>query len=240
MPLFRIPLAADSLHIFLPDGPIEPALMRTLLETAIAAQPLAPDAPPGRETDHRLATMHAIAAFQPGDALEAMLAAQMVATHARVMLCFRLAAAPDADEAAARRHAARAASLMRCMQATLRSLQKLQAARRKAEEQPSERAGYWFRDVSVPAPESLPPSPGLTRGSDPVDDPTLDPSACPRAPAPGHPMQSNEAPVSMDTLVRFASHRDDSNRAADGLPARAAGQPARANAMGSQEPAPAR
>ena len=144
------------MHIFSRDGPINPAFMQNLLETTLATQPLPAGASPERRAEHRLATMHAIAAFQPADALEAMLAGQLAAANARMMRCFALAADPGADKAEARRDGAQATALIRCTLAMRRDFQRQQAARRKDEDEPSERAGYWFRDVSVPAPEGVP------------------------------------------------------------------------------------
>ena len=181
MIIFPTPPAADPLHIFSPGGPINPAFMRGLLETTLATQPLPAGAPPERRADHRLATMHAIAAFQPADALEAMLAGQMVAANARMMRCFALAAEPEADKAAARRDAAQAASLIRCTQAMRRDFQRQQAARSKDEDQPSERAGYWFRDVSVPEGGHTP-----GRMAHRVMTRWQGPGRSTRGPAPGH------------------------------------------------------
>ena len=76
-----------------------------------------------------------------------------------------------------RRCRAQAVSMARQSDAALRTLLRMQATREKqlAETHPAamERAGYWFRDVSVPAPEPEPAPPaaapclatGLTRWS---------------------------------------------------------------------------
>ena len=92
------------------------------------------------------------------------------------------------------------------MQATLRGFQRQQAARRKDEDQPSERSGYWFRDVSVPAPDNLPSD--HDRVDEPLPDsvsragefdldagrPVHSPAAVSRALDPEHPMQSSGIP----------------------------------------------
>jgi hypothetical protein len=76
-----------------------------------------------------------------------------------------------------RRCRAQATSMARQSDAALRSLHRIQAVREKqlAQTHPAamERAGYWFRDVSVPAPEPEPappaaPDPCLATGLDPV------------------------------------------------------------------------
>jgi hypothetical protein len=67
------------------------------------------------------------------------------------------------DPAEVRRCRAQAASMARQSDAALRTLLRLQATREKqlAETHPAamERAGYWFRDVSAPAPEPEPAPP---------------------------------------------------------------------------------
>ena len=98
--------------------------------------------------------MHALAAFKPGDPLEAMLAAGMVAAQAHAMECFRRAALPDAAPADALRHTRQATALLRSVESTLRLLQRTQTARRKAEDQPSERSGWWFRSAELELAES--------------------------------------------------------------------------------------
>lgn len=74
--------------------------------------------------------------------------------------CLRLAVKAGTEAAEARRCRAQAISMMRQMQSGLRTLQRMQATKAKAEAamQPAamERAGYWFRDVSVPAPVAPP------------------------------------------------------------------------------------
>jgi hypothetical protein len=88
--------------------------------------------------------------------------------------CFRLAAAPGAAPEAAYRCRAQAASMMRHMQGGLRALERRQAAREKALSalQPAamERAGYWFRETTIPdpAPSPAPAEPPAPAGPDPA------------------------------------------------------------------------
>jgi hypothetical protein len=106
--------------------------------------------------------MTAVAHYLPENAAEAELAAQIVAAdfHAKDALRAVVAAlaVPDAPEA--RRSRAQAALMMRQMHAGVRTLQRMQAERVKAEAamRPAamERAGYWFRAkhrISVGLPE---------------------------------------------------------------------------------------
>jgi len=99
--------------------------------------------------------MAMLAAYLPADIAEAQLAAQIVAADAHAKDCFRLAVRPGQDPDVTGRCRAQAATMIRLMQSGLRALQRTQALRQKAEAvmQPAsmERAGYWFRDASVPA-----------------------------------------------------------------------------------------
>jgi hypothetical protein len=132
-----------------------------------------PEVQAAYETD----AMDQVAALCPMDAFEARLAARIIAmgTHADDSL--RSAALAAHDPMEQRRCRAQAASMARQADAALRSLHRIQALHEKqlAETHPAamERAGYWFRDVSVPAPEPEPAPPATTApclatGLDPV------------------------------------------------------------------------
>jgi len=131
------------------------------------------------DLESRVATAMAVVIdYHPRDVAEALLAAQIVACDACGKDALRLAIAPDADADARNRCRAQAAGMFRLAQSGLRSLQRSQALRDKAEDamHPSamERAGWWFRDASVPAPEAPP---------DPADAPQPEPArAAPRPP----------------------------------------------------------
>jgi hypothetical protein len=132
-----------------------------------------PDVQAAYETD----AMDQVAALCPMDAFEARLAARIAAmgTHADDSL--RSAALAAHDPMEQRRCRAQAASMARQADAALRSLHRIQALHEKqlAATHPAamERAGYWFRDVSVPPPEPEPAPPAATApclatGPDPV------------------------------------------------------------------------
>jgi hypothetical protein len=80
----------------------------------------------------------------------------VVGASAQARECLRLASHHRNDLAANLKCRAQAATMMRHMQNGLRDYRRMQAARDKAlaEMHPAamERAGYWFRDVSVPGP----------------------------------------------------------------------------------------
>jgi hypothetical protein len=101
--------------------------------------------------------MAAVAALHPTDALDANVAVDIVLAEANYADSLRLAGEYRNDIATTLRCRAQAASMLRGMRSLLRDYQRMQAQRDKAiaEMNPAamERAGYWFRDVSVPAPE---------------------------------------------------------------------------------------
>ena len=148
------PPPLDPFDIYKPGGPIVLVFMHVLLHMLLPTQPGYVGDTAERRNDRRLATMHALAAFKPGDPLEAMLAAGMVAAQARAMECFRRAALPDTAPDNALRHSRQAAGLLRSVESTLRLLQRTQTARRLAEDQPSERSGWWFRSAELELLES--------------------------------------------------------------------------------------
>jgi hypothetical protein len=116
---------------------------------------------PETRADRDDTAMAAVAALHPADALEAKLAADIVAAEAGVMDCHRLAAQHRSDLAAATlRCRAQATATMRQMRSLLRDYQRMQADREKAEAamHPAamERAGYWFQEISVPARDQTP------------------------------------------------------------------------------------
>jgi hypothetical protein len=114
--------------------------------------------------------MAAVAALHPTDALDANVAVDIVLAEANYADSLRLAGEYRNDIAITLRCRAQAASMLRGMRSLLRDYQRMQAQRDKAiaEMNPAamERAGYWFRDVSVPAPEPV--------QADPADPPAGD------------------------------------------------------------------
>ena len=152
---------ADLLDIFSPDSPVPIPLpfIHRLLQLLLPTLPGFPALSPNEQADMRLLVMHQIAAYLPGDLMEAQLAVNMVALNAHAMESFRLAALPDAKPAEAMRASRLGARLMAMHNQMLSGLERRQTARRKAEEIPTERAGYWFKDISVPLPSENPPPP---------------------------------------------------------------------------------
>jgi hypothetical protein len=139
---------------------VPPAILREACASLCAILPKAfPDTPEARATRDQNA-MEAFNALDPADAFETDLAVQIVAAGAHAKECFHLSGAAGDDHAEARRCRAQAALMMREAQSGTRLLQRRQAEREKAlkalEPRAMQRAGYWFKDVSVPAPEAEP------------------------------------------------------------------------------------
>ena len=119
--------------------------------------PPPPDGTPAEASAEReRRAMDAVVALTPMDAFEARLAARIVAMDDHAADSLRLAGLHPDDAMEIRRCRAQAASMARQSDAALRSLLRIQATREKQEAamHPAalERAGYWFRDISVPAP----------------------------------------------------------------------------------------
>ena len=110
-----------------------------------------------------MGAMDAVAALNPADAFEARLAARIVAMDAHAADTLRLAGLAVNDPAEMHRCRAQAASMSRQSNAALRSLLCMQETREKqiAETHPAamERAGYWFHEIPVAAPEPEPAPP---------------------------------------------------------------------------------
>ncbi|HEY1934356.1 MAG TPA: hypothetical protein VGG99_20295 [Acetobacteraceae bacterium] len=122
---------SDPLHVFRPGSPIPAVLTDYLMATVLPALPGYVAAAPARQAELRLAAMHLIAAYDPQDTLEMMLAATMVATRAQAVECMRFAADPAVEDAAARRHKSLGSALLRCHDRTLTVLRGTHAWRRK-------------------------------------------------------------------------------------------------------------
>jgi len=139
--------------------------------------PPLPGASPDAQATYEKDAMDQVVALCPMDAFEARLAARIVAMGAHADCALRSASRAANDPMEQRRCRAQTVSMARQSDAALRSLHRIQALREKqlAQTHPAvmERAGYWFRDVSAPAPEPEPappaaPDPCLATGLDPV------------------------------------------------------------------------
>jgi hypothetical protein len=107
--------------------------------------------------------MDAVVALHPENAFETRLAVRIVSTDAHAADALRAAALAAGDFEKVRQCRAQAASMARQSDAALRALLRIQASREKQEAamHPAAmaRAGYWFKEVSVPAPDPSPTQP---------------------------------------------------------------------------------
>ena len=136
----------------LPD--LAPEIARLTLQRLLATLPrLSTDSAVDR-AEREAEAIAALRSLYPATAIEARLAARVVATDAHAMDCLRLAMEAGADEKTARSCRAQAALMMRQSQGALNALRRDQAVREKAEAAANpramERAGYWFREISAP------------------------------------------------------------------------------------------
>jgi len=148
-----------------PPHALPATVSRVVFAELCARLPPPPVDTPEARAERDAVAMDAAAALHPADAFEAKLAAQIVAADAQVADCQRLAVQYRNDLAVTLRCRAQATSAMREMRALLRDYRRMQAERDKAlnEMHPAamERAGYWFREATVPepAPEPAPAEP---------------------------------------------------------------------------------
>ena len=89
-----MPPIPDPPRIFAPGSPIPLVILTHLLAATVAALPGYAAAEPALRAELRSFVQHAIAAFDPGDGAEAMLAASIVALRAQSLEAFRLAEEP--------------------------------------------------------------------------------------------------------------------------------------------------
>ncbi len=163
------------------------------------------------DTEEAIATrakwaMDAVFALHPDTEFETLLATRIVAMDAHAADALHSAVQAAGDPREVDRCRRQAASMARQSDSALRTLRRMQAERDKAfnEGHPAAmgRAGYWFKEISVPAanPEPAPKQP-------------------PRAPAVAEP-QRTQADIEADAKLYAAMYPDRVRRirAARGLP----------------------
>jgi hypothetical protein len=147
------------MHTLPPDFPI--ALAREVFARLCTSLPPPRDGTPEARAVRDDLAYAAVEAYYPVDAGEAELAVQIVAANAHALDSLRLAGLPGKSEEDIRRCRAQGNSMMRTAQSALRALERRQASREKAQNamHPAamERAGYWFKSVSVPEATPQPP-----------------------------------------------------------------------------------
>jgi hypothetical protein len=152
--------------------PFSATITREIFASLCRALPrLVVDTPDNRASRDEFA-MDAVTALHPTDALEAKLAMDIVIADAQASESFRLADECRADIDTATRCRNLGKALLNEMRSLLRDYRRLQAEREKAlaEMHPAamERAGYWFRDASVPVPPPEPEPAEPPRSAEPA------------------------------------------------------------------------
>jgi hypothetical protein len=147
-----------------PTLSLAPATLTAMLRTTIDTLPHHPDAPEAEQAVQRRAAFEVIAALRPRDALEALLAARVVAAHYHTMDAFRCAAQRDLPINLLLRYQGKAIALSRLMTTTLRDLDKRQAGPAlQPEALPAEVPAARARPAQPTAPVVTPPSPPPVR-----------------------------------------------------------------------------
>ena len=144
-------------------------LSRAIYADLCTLLPPPPDDTPEARACRDERAMTAVAHLLPENAAEAEVAVLVVAAQSRAREALRAASQPGLEPDQTRRCTAQAASMMRQADGSIRTLLRMQAERQKAETamRPAamERAGYWFRSVSVADPARIP---GLDPGTRPA------------------------------------------------------------------------
>ncbi len=153
---------------------LPPSVVRQAQVSLAASLPPPPVDTPEQRAERDEAAMHAVAAIEPADAFEIRLAVEIVVADARAMSCYQRSEQSDVTPADSRRLTAEATGHLRHVRATTLILARRHAKHEKAEAamhpKAMERAGYWFRDVSVPEPEPALPPPEPKRSFEQMDE----------------------------------------------------------------------
>jgi hypothetical protein len=133
------------------------SLAREIYADLCRSLPPPPDDTPGARATRDERAMTAVAHLLPENAAEAEIAVLIVAAQFQARDALRAACQPGLAPEQVRCCRAQAASMMRRADTDIRTLMRMQAERVKAETamRPAamERAGYWFKSVTVPHPE---------------------------------------------------------------------------------------
>jgi hypothetical protein len=153
---------------------LPPSVVHQALVALSASLPIPPADTPEQRAEREEAAMYAVAAIEPADAFEIRLAVEIVVADARAMSCYQRAEQPDVTPADRCRLTAESAGHFRHVRATTLILARRHAKREKAEAtmhpKAMERAGYWFRDVSVSEPGPARTSPDARRRFEQMDE----------------------------------------------------------------------
>lgn len=117
--------------LFGPNSAIPAILLNHLVAMAAAAMPGYATATPESQAGFRLYVQHAIAAYEPHDAQEVMLASSLVTLRSQASEAFRIAGHPEVTPQLARANRSLGASMHRSLQQGERLLRTARAQREK-------------------------------------------------------------------------------------------------------------
>ncbi len=142
------------------DSPPTGANYRAYFAQLCRQLPELPGEDPEACAERQKRAMDAVVALHPDDAFEADLAVRIVSTAAHAADALHSASLAAGDPEKVRQCRAQVASMLRQSDSALRNLLRIQARREKqeAENHPAfmRRAGYWFKEAAVTAPDHDP------------------------------------------------------------------------------------
>jgi hypothetical protein len=174
MPDSQADTSYDPNIIFHEDGPFDPMFTADAVQTVMRAMPLEPAEPDAAQRRHRNFAMTALAATNPRDPIELMLAVQAVCAYHAAAAAWRLGMNLGRPSGSSTRHTNAAATAARAFDTMLRAIERRQAkplappvSRPEPRVWPKE-TGPALQDVvaqriqsddEAPVPDSLPRSP---------------------------------------------------------------------------------
>ena len=142
-----------TIHVQAPLLALDPATRSTLLQTVVDTTPYLPNSSEAEKAAQRDSAFALVAALDPRDPVQAMLVAQIVATHHACMHAYRCAALPNVPPVLHLRYQGKAVALSRLVATRVRDLRRLQDAALKASAAASA-AGPRAAQAPVSAPDA--------------------------------------------------------------------------------------
>ena len=117
----------DPNAIFHADGPLDPLFMLDAVQTVMQAMPLDTGEPEAAEQRHAHAALTALAATNPREPIEVMLAVQAICAYHAASACWRIGMNLRHPRADSTRHISAAATAARTFDTMLRAIERRQA-----------------------------------------------------------------------------------------------------------------
>ena len=128
----KAPTPMTAIQVQAPPLALDPATSSNLLQTIIDTTPYIPNSSEAEKAAQRDSAFALVAALDPRDPVQAMIVAQLMATHHAAIHAYRCAALPGVPPALHLRYQGRATVLSRLAGTRLRELRRLQDAALKA------------------------------------------------------------------------------------------------------------